>query len=295
MSDITERLTKGEENDYHPVNQYIDEQSRLRRARSFWIKAKSWALLIIAIGFLFVLLAWAYSLLHKHYILKRVGAVQERVIEERINEAISSGGMSKSVSEIRMLGDNQLAIEELRETKKTLENEQNKNKVLAQEIDNTSEQISKAAEELEKSVGKVDSFESEKLALLKKQQELENQVALLKEEGQERAETIKKLEEIKEKNKNAVQNYYLFNEEIVNVSNKNLRIMTRYQFKDLNATKPMFVDCYVDFVKRANLDLVDLNLGTIETDFKVSKKYTDSGFTKQQFVDLKQNNCRYLN
>ena len=32
MSEITERLTKGEENDYHPVNQYIDEQSRLRRA-----------------------------------------------------------------------------------------------------------------------------------------------------------------------------------------------------------------------------------------------------------------------
>ena len=295
MSEIADRITKGKENDYTPVNQYIDEQSRLRRARSFWIRAKSWALLIIAIGFLFVLLAWAYSLLHKHYILKRVGAVQERVIEERINEAISSGGMSKSVSEIRMLGDNQLAIEELRETKKTLENEQNKNKVLAQEIDNTSEQISKAAEELEKSVGKVDSFESEKLALLKKQQELENQVALLKEEGQERAETIKKLEEIKEKNKNAVQNYYLFNEEIVNVSNKNLRIMTRYQFKDLNATKPMFVDCYVDFVKRANLDLVDLNLGTTETDFKVSEKYKDNGFTKQQFVDLKQNNCRYLN
>ena len=295
MSDITERLTKGEENDYHPVNQYIDEQSRLRRARSFWIKAKSWALLIIAIGFLFVLLAWAYSLLHKHYILKRVGAVQERVIEERINEAISSGGMSKSVSEIRMLGDNQLAIEELRETKKTLENEQNKNKVLAQEIDNTSEQISKAAEELEKSVGKVDSFESEKLALLKKQQELENQVAQLKEEGQERAETIKKLEEIKKKNKNADQTYYVFNEEIVKVSNKNLRIMTRYQFKDLKATKPMFVDCYVDFVKRANLDLVDLNLGTTETDFKVSEKYKDNGFTKQQFVDLKQNNCRYLN
>ena len=29
-----ERITKGSENDYHPVNQYIDEQSKLRRARS---------------------------------------------------------------------------------------------------------------------------------------------------------------------------------------------------------------------------------------------------------------------
>ena len=70
MSDVTERLTKGEENDYHPVNQYIDEQSKLRRARSFWIRAKSWALILIAIGILVLLLAWAYSLLHKHYILK---------------------------------------------------------------------------------------------------------------------------------------------------------------------------------------------------------------------------------
>jgi len=40
MSDVTERLTKGEENDYHPVNQYIDEQSKLRRARSFLDKSK---------------------------------------------------------------------------------------------------------------------------------------------------------------------------------------------------------------------------------------------------------------
>ena len=49
---MSERITKGSENDYHPVNQYIDEQSKLRKARSFWINAKSWALILIAIGFL---------------------------------------------------------------------------------------------------------------------------------------------------------------------------------------------------------------------------------------------------
>ena len=271
---MSDRITKGSENDYHPVNQYIDEQSKLRRARSFWINAKSWALILIAIGFLMVLLAWAYSLLHKYYILKRVAVVQERVIEEKINDAISSGGISKSVGKLQMLGDNKIAIEKL---------------------DNTAIQMNKAAEELEKSVGKVESFESEKLALLKKQQELENKVAELKEEGEEREETIKKLEEIKEKNKNAVQNYYLFNEEMVKVNNRNLRIMTRYKFKDLNATKPMYVDCYIDFNKIAKLDLDDLNLGTANSDFKIDKKYIDSGFNKDQFKDLKQNNCRFLN
>lgn len=292
---MSDRITKGSENDYHPVNQYIDEQSKLRRARSFWINAKSWALILIAIGFLMVLLAWAYSLLHKYYILKRVAVVQERVIEEKINDAISSGGISKSVGKLQMLGDNQIAIEKLNEAEKALENERNKNKDLAKEIDNTAIQMNKAAEELEKSVGKVESFESEKLALLKKQQELENKVAELKEEGEEREETIKKLEEIKEKNKNAVQNYYLFNEEMVKVNNRNLRIMTRYKFKDLNATKPMYVDCYIDFNKIAKLDLVDLNLGTANSDFKIDKKYIDSGFNKDQFKDLKQNNCRFLN
>ena len=292
---MSERITKGSENDYHPVNQYIDEQSKLRRARSFWINAKSWALILIAIGFLMVLLAWAYSLLHKHYILKRVAVVQERVIEEKINDAISSGGISKSVGKLQMLGDNKIAIEKLNEAEKALENERNKNKDLAKEIDNTAMQMNKAAEELKKSVGKVESFESEKLALLKKQQELENKVAELKEEGEEREETIKKLEEIKEKNKNAVQNYYLFNEEMVKVNNKNLRIMTRYKFKDLNATKPTYVDCYIDFNKIAKLDLVDLNLGTAASDFNLDKKYIDSGFSKNQFKDLKENNCRFLN
>ena len=38
MSEISDRITRGKENDYTPVNQYIDEQSRLRRARSFWIR-----------------------------------------------------------------------------------------------------------------------------------------------------------------------------------------------------------------------------------------------------------------
>ena len=292
---MSERFTKGSEHDYHPINQYIDEQSKLRKARSFWIRAKSWALILIAIGILIVLLAWAYSLLHKHYILKKVAVVQERVIEEKINEAISSGGISKSVNKIKMLGDNQIAIEKLNETEKALENEINKNKDLAKEIDNTAIQMNKAAQELEKSVGKIESFESEKLALLKQQQELENQVDELKEEGEEREQTIKKLEEIKEKNKNAVQNYYLFNEEMVKINNKNLRIMTRYKFKDLNATKPMYVDCYIDFNKIAKLDLVDLNLGTANSDFNIDNKYIKSGFTENQFKDLKQNNCRFLN
>ena len=292
---MSDRITKGSENDYHPVNQYIDEQSKLRRARSFWINAKAWALILIAIGFLMVLLAWAYSLLHKHYILKRVAVVQERVIEEKINDAISSGGISKSVEKLQMLGNAEIAIEKLEQAQNALENEKNKNKELAGKITDAANQINKQKEKLEKSIGEIESIESQQLNSLMKQQELENELAELKQKGEEREETIRQLEEIKEKNKNATQEYYIFNQEIVKVNNKNLRVMTRFKFKDFNASKPMLVDCYIDFYKIAKLDLVDLNIGTFNSDFKVPKKYIDSGFTKQQFIDLKQNNCRFLN
>ena len=292
---MTDKISTHNENDYSPVNQYIDEQSKLRRAKSFWINARSWALILVAIGFMAVLLAWAYSLLHKHYILKKVAVVQERVIEEKINEAIASGGISKSITDIKMLASNQIAIDELKKTKNSLENEKNRNKELANEINNTTQKMIEAADELEKTIGKVDTIESEKLDLLNMQQKLENEISELKEKSDERAETIKKLEEIKEKNKNAKQDYYLFNEEVVNVKNNNLRVMTRYMFEDLNATRPMYVDCYIDFYKLANLDLVDLNLGTSNSDFKIENKYLDNGFNKQQFIDIKQKHCRFLN
>ncbi len=292
---MSDRITKGSENDYHPVNQYIDEQSKLRRARSFWINAKSWALILIAIGFLMVLLAWAYSLIHKHYILKRVAVVQEAVIEQKINDAISNGGISKSIEKLQMLGNNEIAIEKLNKAQKALENEKNKNKNLAKRIEDTANQINKQKEELEKSVGKIESFESEQLASLMKQQEIENELEELKQKGEEREEIIKKLEEIKKKNKNAQQLHYIFNEEVIKVNNKNLRIMTRYKFKDFSATKPMLVDCYIDFVKLANQKLVDLNLGTSDSDFKVSNEYLESGYNKQQFSIIKQENCRFLN
>ena len=86
---MSDRISKGKENDYTPVNQYIDEQSRLRRARSFWLNARSWALILVAVGLLAVLLAWAYSLIKKHYILNQISNVQERVIEDETRKVLN--------------------------------------------------------------------------------------------------------------------------------------------------------------------------------------------------------------
>ena len=194
---MSEKISSTNENDYSPVNKYIDEQSKLRRAKSFWINARSWALILIATGLLSVLLAWAYSLLNKHYILKRVAVVQERVIEDKINDAISSGGISKSISKLQMLGDSKIAIDKLNEAEKELENMKNKN----EEREQTIKKMQKTAKDIEESYGqKVAFIESEKLASLNKIQQLENQLSGLKSENEERDKMIKQLEELKEKN-----------------------------------------------------------------------------------------------
>lgn len=287
---MSEKISSTNENDYSPVNKYIDEQSKLRRAKSFWINARSWALILVAIGLLAVLLAWAYSLLHKNYILKRVAVVQERVIEEKINDAISSGGISKSVGKLQMLGDSKIAIDKLNEAEKELENIKNKN----EEREQTIKEIQKRSKELEEAYGqKVESIESEKLASLNKIQELENQLLDLKEETKERDEMIKQLEELKEKNKNIKDNYYLFLEDKTKVNNKVVRVMTRYMYKDLNMTSPLSVDCYVDFNPSYGAKLADLEMGTKGSDFQFDKVFIDNGFNKQQFVDLKEKNCQF--
>ena len=50
---------------YDPVNQYIDDQAKLKRSVSNWKNAKSISLVLLAIGFLILLLSWAYNIYKK--------------------------------------------------------------------------------------------------------------------------------------------------------------------------------------------------------------------------------------
>ena len=97
------------------------------------------------------------------------------------------------------------------------------------------------------------------------------------------------------KNENIKDNYYLFLEDQTNVNNKNIRVMTRYMYKDLNMTKPLSVDCYVDFNPSYGAKLADLEMGTKGSDFKFDKIFKDNGFNKQQFVEIKNKHCQFKN
>ena len=53
------------ENNYDPLNNAIDESIRAQRAKSSWQYAKVFGLVLVSIGILAVLLAWAYNITKK--------------------------------------------------------------------------------------------------------------------------------------------------------------------------------------------------------------------------------------
>jgi len=296
---VTEKISSHNENDYSPVNQYIDDQSRLRRAKSFRINAKSWALLLLSIGLLAVLLAWAYSLLDKHYILKRVTVIQEEVIKDRVNAAITGGNFTKTNKNLSNLNDNIKIIEENEKIEKALSNEKDINKTLLEktsdlssEIDNLKVKIesekfiqTELKKDLEDSFGeKISELKSENLDLL-------NQTIDLKQElksNPDNSELIKKIDEL-EKQGQGMGNLRYFSHKNLQLKGYNLAIKTRFHFEDVRK-KPNKIECYINFGTPV---LADLELGSEKSEFKLDNAYIKKGFNTKDFLNIKKNNCSW--
>lgn len=71
---------------YEPVNKYIDDQARLKRSASTWRYAKAATLIMVGVGILAVLLAWAYYLYKKPHRLVSLSEIEKKVLqnEERL-------------------------------------------------------------------------------------------------------------------------------------------------------------------------------------------------------------------
>jgi len=289
---VSERITKGSENDYHPVNQYIDEQSKLRRARSFWINAKSWALILIAIGLLAVLLAWAYSLLDRYYVLKRVAGVQEKVIEEKVEQAIAGGNFKKTSENLSNLKDNVRLTEKNEELEEDSKNKAEEIEKLETEISDLNAKI-KSQEIIQKDLKKnmqetfgekIQELESEKLNSLK-------EIATLKEELKNKpdnSELLKKLDELEKQGKGLGDLRY-FTARSVDLNNYKLLVKTRFHFKDVRK-KPNKIECYINF---GDPNLADLELQTKNQNFGVNKAILDKGFKKSDLNKIKKDYCSW--
>tara|TARA_B110000858_G_C17620946_1_gene388964 strand:+ start:168 stop:719 length:552 start_codon:yes stop_codon:yes gene_type:complete len=62
---MPDRNNEAVSHNYDSVNQYIDDQAKLKRSVSNWRNAKSISLILLTIGFLVLLLSWAYNIYKK--------------------------------------------------------------------------------------------------------------------------------------------------------------------------------------------------------------------------------------
>ena len=114
--------------DYEPVNKYIDDQSRLKRSASTWRYAKAATLIMVGVGILAVLLAWAYYLYKKPHRLVSLSEIEQRVLlnEERLIDNESRLPVEKEIQTNTVSNQIQSNInekdQEILELKKQLEN-----------------------------------------------------------------------------------------------------------------------------------------------------------------------------
>jgi len=117
-----------EVHDYEPVNKYIDDQSRLKRSASTWRYAKAATLVMVGVGILAVLLAWAYYLYKKPHRLVSLSEIEQRVLqnEERLIDNESRLPVEKEIQSNTVSNQIQSNInkkdQEILELKKQLEN-----------------------------------------------------------------------------------------------------------------------------------------------------------------------------
>ena len=77
------------ENNFDPLNKAIDESIRAQRARIAWQYAKVTALVLVSIGILAILLAWAYNIYKKPNpdLVKKIEEVDKRFEQsERLDD-----------------------------------------------------------------------------------------------------------------------------------------------------------------------------------------------------------------
>ncbi|MDA7830351.1 hypothetical protein N9A57_00030 [Candidatus Pelagibacter sp.] len=114
--------------DYEPVNKYIDDQSRLKRSASTWRYAKAATLVMVGVGILAVLLAWAYYLYKKPHRLVSLSEIEQRVLlnEERLIDNESRLPVEKEIQTNTVSNQIRSNInekdQEILELKKQLEN-----------------------------------------------------------------------------------------------------------------------------------------------------------------------------
>ena len=245
--------------DYTPVNRYIDDQARLKRSASTWRYAKAAALILVAVGILTVLLAWAYYLYKKPHRLVSLSEIEQKVInnEDRIINA-----------ERKLPEDDEV-------------NTSTTSNILQDKINEKDLEIAKLKEEIENS-NKDDSELSQKLEAEKRKIE------------QEKLDLQKKLVEKRQVKTNVIH----FQEVQGDLNGNKISVTTRLYYDDpsnLNPNKTNGSDpinCYVTFLGRDDLSVVELGDRSVQP--IVSKYHLETlNVSFNDFINLKNKKCQF--
>jgi len=243
---------------YEPVNKYIDDQARLKRSASTWRYAKAATLIMVAIGILAVLLAWAYYLYKKPHRLVSLSEIEQKVLlhekrlinnekrlplEEEINISTNSIILQGKINE------KDLEISELKE-----------------QISQTNSNDQKLKDQLQEEKNKIEK---------------------------EKIELQKKLVQKKQVKTNVIH----FKNIQAQINNISVTVTTRLYYDDptnLNANRSNGsdpIDCYVSFTRD---DLKNIELGSKNEQPVISKYHLETLNVKfNDFIELKNEKCQF--
>ncbi len=240
---MADKITEITTHDYEPINQYIDEKARIRRTRSFWGYSKSAVLIMVGVGLLAVLLAWAYYLYKKPHRLVSLDTINEKVLknEERIIDAEKKLPEDEEVSSStgeRALEDKiNKKDQELLKLKDQFKKDQ---ELKNQEIQDLKEKL-KNNQNDEELKSKLDSLEKENREQLK-----ENQAEKQKLE-QDKRELENKLKEQSQIRTDVVHFKQWPKDTPANIGKLKGYVITRLHYTDPRSSTPDQITCYIDF------------------------------------------------
>jgi hypothetical protein len=243
---------------YEPVNKYIDDQARLKRSASTWRYAKAATLIMVGVGILAVLLAWAYYLYKKPHRLISLSQIEQKVLqnEERL-----------------IKNEKRLPSEEEINTSTT-------SNILQGKINEKDLEIAKLKEQINNNVNDKS---------IRNQLEKEKEVI-----EKEKLDLQKKLMEKKQVRTNVIHFQNLEGE----LNGNKVSVTTRLYYDDPSDLSPNKtdgsepIDCYVSFINRDDLSLVELGDTTERP--KVTKYHLDTlKVSYEDFIKLKNEKCQF--
>ena len=263
-----------ETHNYEPVNKYIEDQARLKRSASTWRYAKAAALILVAIGVLAVLLAWAYYLYKKPERLVSLAEVNEKIIQ---NEKRFIENERKLIENERRFLENERKLVE--NEKRIIENE-------GKLSDDDEIGINSYKNQLEKNKNKKDK----EIIELKKQLKNNPENKILKNNLEK---LVKEKQELKEKLKQQSQvqlNVIHFRSIETKINKLPVSVVTRLHYDDPRNKTPNQVTCYAEFYGL----IPKVEFGNSNEKFNITEYQREkAGINETQMKMIKDRYCQY--